>query len=54
MCLICIDWIKGKLTTKEAWSNLNEMMPDTKNKEELNHYYEVATKLAEAEKKEKK
>jgi hypothetical protein len=25
MCLICVDYQKGKLTVSEAWNNLNEM-----------------------------
>lgn len=39
MCLICIDFQKGTLTTTEAWRNLQEMkeaLPDE-------HYDEVVT-----------
>ena len=25
MCLICVEYQKGKLTVNEAWNNLNEM-----------------------------
>ena len=25
MCLICVEYQKGKLTASEAWNNLNEM-----------------------------
>jgi hypothetical protein len=42
-CMICTDWIKGNLTTKEAWRNLNEMSEnENKTDEELAHIFEVA------------
>jgi len=43
MCLICIDFQKGTLTTTEAWRNLQEM------KETLTdeHYDEVVATIIE-------
>jgi hypothetical protein len=50
MCLVCKDWLAGKITTKEAWRNLHELHSiDTDNMEEQLHYFEVAEKLAEKE-----
>jgi hypothetical protein len=45
MCLICIDFDKGKLTTREARRAIGEMRAklDTK------HLAEVEAKVAEAE-----
>lgn len=48
MCIVCLDWQKGKLTLEEAWRNLNEIAWDGFNSEEERlHYLEVAEKLAE-------
>lgn len=47
MCRICAEWQMGKLTTTEAWRNLNEMPRDTE--EELVHFFEVAEKLSETD-----
>ena len=47
MCLVCSDWLKGNITTKEAWRNFFEMAenPD-KTEEELDHEAVVANMLA--------
>ena len=41
MCIICIDLEKEKLTTREAWRNLNEMQHSM----EIDHIQEVIDKL---------
>ena len=47
MCAVCRDWQLGKLTTEEAWRNLNEMKDlATTTDEEVDHFWEVAQKLA--------
>ena len=45
MCLICIDFDRGRLTSKEARRALGEMVV----KLEPSHIAEVEKKLAEAE-----
>jgi hypothetical protein len=45
MCLICIDFDKGKLTTQEARRAIGEM----KAKLDTKHLAEVETKVAQAE-----
>ena len=52
MCTICVEFNMGKLTRKEAWRNLREMVSvdDIQGDEEArNHYYDLAEKLAEEE-----
>jgi hypothetical protein len=52
MCAICTDWIKGSLTNKEALNNLKEAMYSGNNtEEELMHYFEIAEKVLEENKK---
>jgi hypothetical protein len=41
MCLICIEYAKGKLLPSEGLRNLEEMKPQLEKK----HYYEVYNKL---------
>lgn len=48
MCIVCLEWQKGKLTTTEAWRNLSEIMDaDAEHGEDMAHYWDVAEKLAE-------
>ena len=43
MCIICIEYEKQKLTTKEAIRNLQEMKPNI----DEEHYWETYNKLNE-------
>jgi len=43
MCLVCIEYAKGKMTPNEALHALNEMLES----EEEEHLQEVAKKLLE-------
>ena len=53
MCIICVEYQKGKLTANEAWRNLNEMqdildlehIDDVLNMILLGDEYENTTKL---------
>lgn len=47
ICIICKDWIKGSLTSKEALRNLGEFI-DTSKEEEVGHYLEVMEKVSES------
>lgn len=49
MCIICVDYAKGTLTTQEARRALGEMVV----KLEPRHVEEIKKKLAEAEAKAK-
>jgi len=44
--MVCTDWIKGNLTTKEAWKNLNETRTPDSSQEEVDHYFEAAEMLS--------
>jgi len=45
MCLVCLEWEKGKLDVKDALRNLGEMIQTGLEKEDIDHYFEVAEKL---------
>jgi hypothetical protein len=49
MCIVCIDWIKGSLTSREAIKNMSEMVmsaADGESKEDLSaHFSELINKI---------
>lgn len=49
MCVVCLDWEKGKLTSKEALRNLGEMIQSSSKEEEAVHYFEVVEKIMDKE-----
>jgi hypothetical protein len=46
MCVVCLDWEKGKLTDLEAMRALGEMIVASEDTQELDHYFEMATEIA--------
>jgi hypothetical protein len=52
MCLICTEWQKGNLTTKEAFRNLGESLnvaSDEEDHDAVEHLLEFSNKLMDAE-----
>lgn len=50
MCIICLDWQKGKLTNKEAIRNAWEITRfGDLTDEEIDHYKEVMSRAADQE-----
>lgn len=50
MCIVCLEWEKGKLTSTEALRNLGEMIESTDKEEEKRaHYFEVVEKILDKE-----
>lgn len=50
MCQICTDWIKGSLTSQEAWRNLREVrMKGEMTQDEMDHVQEVVEMLSESD-----
>lgn len=48
MCLICVEWQSGKLTSKEAFKNIGELiMDEDKPQEERNHLFDLSDKILE-------
>ena len=47
MCLVCKEWIKGSITTKEALRNLSEFNWLAKTREESAHYTDVKREIRE-------
>jgi hypothetical protein len=43
MCLVCIEYAKGKLLPEEGIRNLQEMRPQM----EEDHYWEIHSKLSD-------
>lgn len=48
MCIVCTDWLKGKMTNKEALNAIGEMF-ETSTEEESKHYFEVVEKILDKE-----
>lgn len=46
MCMVCTDWLKGKMTSAEALRALGEMIAADDNNE---HYFKVAEKILDKE-----
>lgn len=47
MCIVCLDWQKGKLTSKEALRNLGELINTDTDKKD--HYWRVLDQIMESE-----
>lgn len=49
-CSICLEWIKGSMTSKEALANIGEMIGDPNNTEEdMNHLLELSGQIVDKE-----
>jgi hypothetical protein len=48
MCIVCTEWEKGKLTSKEALRNLGEMI-GTGTEKEKEHFFKVSEKILDKE-----
>jgi len=52
MCLICVEWQKGNLTTKEAFRNLGEQLNvanDDEDHEKIEHLLELSNKIMDSD-----
>lgn len=52
MCIICKEWMAGKLTSKEALSNLGELIglkSESDRNPKIKHYYSVIDKILDKE-----
>jgi len=47
MCYICIEYEKGKLTSKEAMGALVEVLQTETDEDKANHLYELANKIVD-------
>lgn len=47
MCMVCIEWTKGKMTLQEVDRALAEIIDTTSDDEQLLHAQEVLVKLEE-------
>lgn len=48
MCIVCIDWEKGNMTSAEALRALGEMITTAKPKEKA-HFFKVSEKIMDKE-----
>lgn len=54
MCAICVEWEKGKLTSKEAYRNLGEALSATEDETVKSHLMDLSEKILEKELETKK
>lgn len=49
MCVICVEWQAGKLTSKEAFRNLGEIINSTDDEETKFHLFGLSEKILDKE-----
>lgn len=50
MCVVCTDWLKGKMTSEEALRALGELIQSNDEYSEDNlHYWEITDKILDKE-----
>lgn len=49
MCAICLEWQKQKITSKEAFGAINEMLASSKDKGQVKHLEELSEKIISTE-----
>lgn len=49
MCLVCKEWIAGKITNKEALRNVGEMISTEKNEKKRKHFWKVSESILDKE-----
>lgn len=50
MCIVCVDWEKGKMTSEEALRALGEFIQSgDEYSEETKHYFDAADKILDKE-----
>lgn len=50
MCVVCTDWLKGKMTSEEALRALGELISADDNDEgKKRHYFDTVDKIMEDE-----
>lgn len=49
MCVVCTDWLKGKMTNDEALRALGELIGSTEDFQKEDHYHQVAEKIEKQE-----
>jgi len=48
MCILCKDWELGKLTSKEAFRNIGEILISANDKE-LDHLFELSNRILDSD-----
>lgn len=49
MCIICVEWQKGNITSKEAMRNIGEALLVADSQEAREHFYEVTDMILDKE-----
>lgn len=49
MCYLCIEWEKQRMTSKEAFRAIGEILHTSKDKNELAHVRELSEKILSSE-----
>lgn len=49
MCMVCVEYRKGKMTSKEALNNIGEMIQSAGSEEEVMHLWSIANDIVDKE-----
>lgn len=49
MCMLCVEWEKRKITTKEAFGAIGEMLSATKDAKQIKHLTDLSNKILDEE-----
>ena len=49
MCMLCVEWEKQKITSKEAFGAISEMISTTKDKNQVEHLKVLSERIISAE-----
>lgn len=49
MCIVCKEWMMGKLTNQEALTNVGELIGSEKNEKKKAHYWKVSDAILDKE-----
>jgi len=47
--MLCVEWEKQKITSREAFGAINEMLSTTKDKKQVKHLQDLSEKIISAE-----
>lgn len=49
MCILCTEWEREKITSKEAFRAIGEMLTTSKDKDQIKHLEELSEKIIQKE-----
>ena len=49
MCQLCVEWERQKLTSREAFSAINEMLETSQDEDYIQHLIDLSEKIIDSE-----